>query len=74
MNMFSDPKIWRKAVNERLFLLKQDLAYFRGPDTERAKLEHRVRLLEEELRRIDQEENEHGTQWLDPETGRAADM
>ncbi|MBI4310226.1 MAG: hypothetical protein HY681_00475 [Chloroflexi bacterium] len=74
MEMFKDPKVWRRAVSERLFLVKQDLSYFRGPETERAKLEHRVRLLEEELKRLDEEENERGTQWLDPENGRAADM
>jgi ABC-type phosphate transport system auxiliary subunit len=74
MNMFKDPKAWRRAVNERLYLVKQDLAYFRGPDAERSSLEHRVRLLEEELKRLDEEEEERGTQWLDPNTGRSADM
>ncbi|MBI4198810.1 MAG: hypothetical protein HY533_06850 [Chloroflexi bacterium] len=74
MDMFRDPKVWRRVVNERLFLLKQDLAYFRGPDAERSSLEHRVRLLVEELKRLDEEEEERGTQWLDPDTGRSADM
>lgn len=73
-NMFTDPKTWRKVVSERLFLLQQDLQYFHGPDIERSKLEHRVRLLKEELQRVDEEENEHGTQYHNPDTGQAADM
>ncbi|MBI4203298.1 MAG: hypothetical protein HY532_09335 [Chloroflexi bacterium] len=74
MTMFSDPKAWRMAVNERLFLLKTDFAHFHGPVRDRALLEHRIRLLEDELRRLDEEENEHGTQWHDPDTGQSADM
>ncbi|MBI4338551.1 MAG: hypothetical protein HY680_01205 [Chloroflexi bacterium] len=61
-------------VKERLDILQQDLAYFRGRAEDRAKLERRVHMLAEEIRQLDEEEEERGTQWLDEKTGQAADM
>ena len=72
--MFTDPKAWRRQVENRLVELRQDIRFAREGTEEYARLEHRIRMLREELRRLDEEENEHGTQWIDPETGRAADM
>ena len=72
--MFSDPKIWRQQVENRLVELRQELQFVREGSDERAKLEHRITMLREELGRLKEDEEQRGTQWMDPDTGAAADM
>ena len=69
-----DPKFWRWQVEERLAVLKQELKLMRADDPLRAYLQKRISMLENELKQIDKEDEEHGTQWYDEETGAAADM
>ncbi len=45
-----------------------------GVSEARESLERRIGQLSQELRQLDEDDEERGTQWLDPETGAAADM
>ena len=69
-----DPKFWRWQVEERLAVLKQEFKLMRSDDPSRGDLQKRIGMLENELKQIDKEDEEHGTQWYDEETGAAADM
>lgn len=71
--MFTDPNAWRRQVENRLAELRQELYYLRQGTDEHSRLQRRISMLRDELRRLDEEE-ERGTQWVDPETGEAADM
>ncbi len=68
------PSRWRKQVENRLQELRQELAEKRGVAGEEASLERRIATLSQELRQLDEDDEERGTQWLDSETGAAADM
>ena len=72
--MFTDPKIWRKQVENRIVELTQEIDFLRAGSLDHAKVEHRIRMLQEELSRLDEEDEQRGTQWMDPDTGAAADM
>ena len=72
--MFTDPKIWRKQVENRIVELTQEINFLPQGSLDHAKVEHRIRMLREELSRLDEEDEQRGTQWMDPDTGAAADM
>ena len=46
----------------------------RADDPSREDLQKRISMLENKLKQIDKEDEEHGTQLYDEETGAAADM
>tara|TARA_B110000263_G_scaffold31837_1_gene24165 strand:+ start:133 stop:405 length:273 start_codon:yes stop_codon:yes gene_type:complete len=69
-----DPKFWRWQVEERLTVLKQELNVMGLDVPTKQDLQKRIIMLENELKQIDKEDEEHGTQWYDEETGSAADM
>ncbi len=66
------PSRWRKQVETGLGELRRELAEVQGVSKE--SLERRLASLLQELRQLDEDDEERGTQWLDPETGIAADM
>ena len=68
------PSKWRKQVETRLGQLRSELANMRGASEDKESLERRIATLSQELRQLDEYDEERGTQWLDPETGAAADM
>jgi chromosome segregation ATPase len=68
------PFRWRKQVETRLGELQSELADMQGASEEKESLERRIAKLSQELRQLDEDDEERGTQWLDPETGAAADM
>jgi len=68
------PSRWRKQVETRPGELRRELAEMQGVSEEKESLERRIASLLQELRQLDEGDEERGTQWLDPETGIAADM
>ena len=68
------PSRWRKQVETRPGELRRELAEMQGVSKEKESLERRIASLLQELRQLDEGDEERGTQWLDPETGIAADM
>ena len=68
------PSRWRRQVETRLRELRRELAEMQGVSEEKESLERRIASLLQELRQLDEDDEERGTQWLDPETGIAADM
>ena len=68
------PSRWRKQVETRLGELRQELAEMQGAAGEKESLKRRIVTLSQELRQLDKDDEERGTQWLDSETGAAADM
>lgn len=65
---------WRFQVEGRLSVLQTEKAQLVAESVEWKRLELRIGVLELELRMLDDEEHQRGTQWLDEETGAAADM
>ncbi|MBI4201123.1 MAG: hypothetical protein HY531_02395 [Chloroflexi bacterium] len=72
--MVSSPTQWRQQVKARLATLQQALAQFKGAPEERIRLLHRIAMLEREIRLLEEDDQQWGTQWVDEETGAAADM
>ena len=68
------PSQWRRRVEARLATLQQELARLDGASMERGTLQYRIELLERELRLLDEDDQQWGTQWIDAETGAAADL
>lgn len=68
------PSQWRQRVEARLATLRQELARPGDSSIERGALQNRIDLLERELRLLDKDDQQWGTQWIDTETGAAADL
>jgi hypothetical protein len=65
---------WRFQVEGRLLVLQTEMAQLVPASGERKRLELRIGMLERELRTLDDDDHQRGTQWLDEEAGAAADM
>ena len=68
------PAQWRLHVEERLAALRRELAHSEAKSKERERLVYRIGMLEKEVRLLDEDDEQRGTQWFDEETGAAADM
>ncbi|MBI4200922.1 MAG: hypothetical protein HY531_01370 [Chloroflexi bacterium] len=65
---------WRQRVEERLAALRERLAQLEDGSSEQESLLRRISMLEREVHQLEEDDQQWGTQWLDEESGAAADL